>query len=139
MEESMRKNLNAVALAAVGVLALLAVSVPVFAHHGSAVYDTTRTVMVKGTVTDYRWTNPHVILLVDAKDDSGNTVRWVIENQAPSNITNYGWSKFTFKAGDEVVVEVTPGKNLTTAGTTVGRFNGRIVINGKQFKSVGER
>jgi hypothetical protein len=135
-EATMRRSINALALAAVGFLAF---SVPLFAHHGSAVYETAKTVTVKGTVTQWVWANPHCILTVDAKDESGNTTHWVIENQAPSNITNYGWSKFTFKAGDEVVVDVTPGKTLATSGTTVGRFEGRVVINGKPFKNAGER
>ena len=54
----------------VAVVVLLAVSVPLFAHHGNAAYDTAKTVTVKGTVTDYIWTNPHVFVKVDAKDDS---------------------------------------------------------------------
>ena len=120
-------------------LALLMSAAPVFAHHGSAVYDTSKKLTLKGVVTEYRWINPHVLVMIDAKDENGNVVHWVIENQAPSNITNYGWSKNTFKPGDEIVADVTPGKNLSANGTTVGRFDGRIEINGKVFKKEGQR
>ena len=124
------------------VVCLLAVSVPLFAHHGNASYDSTKTVTVKGTVTDYIWSNPHVMLMVDAKDDSGSAVHWIIEAQNPLSQTDVGWTKNTFKPGDEVIVEVIQAKS----GVPVGRFGAagagaglstqpsRIVINGKQFK-----
>ena len=122
----MINKLSAVVL----VVAFVAVSFPVFAHHGAASYDTSKTVTVSGTVTEYIWANPHVFLKVDAKDDSGNPSHWVIEAWNPVTQTSRGWSKNTFKPGDEVVVDVTPAKN----NQPVGEFKGRIVINGKEFK-----
>ena len=111
----------------VGVLAL---SVPLFAHHGAASYDTGHPIMVSGTATEYIWANPHVILKLDVKDDSGNMTHWVLEAWNPVTQTSRGWTKNTFKAGDEVTAEVTPAKN----SQPVGEFRGKIVINGKQFK-----
>ena len=135
----MRKKLAAVSLA---VACLVAISVPLFAHHGNASYDATKTVTVKGTVTDYIWSNPHVLLKLDAKDDKGKTQHWIIEAQNPLSQTEVGWTKDTFKPGDKVVVEVIQAKD----GLPVGRFGAAgagaglatqqslIVINGKQFK-----
>jgi hypothetical protein len=123
----MRNKPSAILLAIVG---LLAVSIPVFAHHGNASYDPTKTVTVKGTVTDYIWANPHVFLRLDAKDDAGDTLHWIVEAQSPVSQNDSGWTKNTFKPGDEVVLDVIPAKN----GQPVGRFRGRIVINGKVFK-----
>jgi hypothetical protein len=111
---------------------LLAVSLPLFAHHGTAVYDTSKTITVKGTVTEYVWANPHVYVKVDAKDDSGNTMRWVLEAQNPISETEVGWTKNTFKAGDEVEIEAKPAKNGRPVGS-IG-YTTRIIINGKQFK-----
>ncbi len=34
-------------------------------------------------MTDYIWSNPHVFVKVDVKDDSGNPVHWVVEAQNP--------------------------------------------------------
>ena len=127
MEGPLRHKLAATFLIAVG---LLAISVPLFAHHGNASYDTEKTVVVKGAVTQYIWSNPHVFLKVDAKDESGTMQHWVIEAQNPVAQANTGWSRTTFKVGDEVIVDVTPSKN----GIAVGRFKGRIVINGQVFK-----
>ena len=120
------------------VVGLLAVSVSLFAHHGNAAYDTTKTITVKGTVTDYFWANPHVFVKVDAKDESGNAVHWVVEAQNPVSMTQIGWSKNTFKAGDEVEIEAMQAKNgnpvgfLGSSSPTAPRK--RIVINGKQFQ-----
>jgi hypothetical protein len=134
-----RNKLVAISAAVVG---LLAVSVPLVAHHGNASYDSTKTVTVKGTVTEYIWSNPHVLLKLDAKDEKGNVAHWIIEAQNPLSQTEVGWTKNTFKPGDEVTVEVIQAKN----GLPVGRFGAAgataglptqeslIVINGKQFK-----
>src|SRR6267378_1779330 len=65
------------------VVGLLAVCVPLFAHHGNASYDTAKNVTVKGTVTEYVWANPHVFVKIDGKDEGGNTVHWIIESQNP--------------------------------------------------------
>jgi hypothetical protein len=108
----------------------LASSCPLLAHHGNAAYDTEKSVTVKGTVTEYIWANPHVFLKVEAKDESGSTLHWVIEAQNAVTQASAGWSNATFKPGDQVVVDVTPARN----GRPIGRFKGRIVINGQQFK-----
>jgi len=109
-----------------------------FAHHGNASYDTAKIVTVKGTVTDYIWSNPHVFVKVDAKDDSGNTVHWIVEGQNPVSMMAISWTKNTFKPGDEVEIDAMQAKNgnpvafLGSASPSAPRR--RIVINGKQFQ-----
>ena len=120
------------------VVSLLAISVPLFAHHGGASYDTAKTVTVKGTVTEYVWSNPHVFVKLDGKDDSGNTVHWIVEGQNPVSMMAISWTKNTFKPGDEVEIDAMQAKNgnpvgfLGSASPTAPRR--RIVINGKQFQ-----
>ena len=131
----MRNKLGAISLL---IVIFLAASLPVFAHHGNASYDTEKTATVKGTVTEYIWANPHVFVKLDGKDDSGNTVHWVVEGQNPVSMTQIGWTKDTFKPGDEVEMDAIPAKNgnpvafLGSASPTAPRR--RIVINGKQFQ-----
>jgi hypothetical protein len=122
-----RTKLGTISLFVVG---FMAASLPLLAHHGNAAYDTAKTVTVKGTVTDYIWANPHVFLKLDAKDESGNTLHWVIEGQNAVTQASAGWTNATFKSGDQVIVDVTPAKN----GRPIGRFKGRIEINGQVFK-----
>jgi len=120
------------------VLVLLALSVPGFAHHGGAAYDTDKSVIVKGTVTQYVWANPHVFVKIDVKDPSGDLAHWIVEAQNPVSMLQIGWSKNTFKPGDEVEIDAMPAKNgnpvafLGSSSPTAPRR--RIVINGKQFQ-----
>jgi hypothetical protein len=126
VEEFMAHKLGIVAC----LVGFLAFSVPLFAHHGAASFDTSKTVTVTGTVTEYIWSNPHVLVKLDAKDDSGNVSHWVVEAWNPVTQASRGWTKNTFKPGDEVIVDVAQAKN----NQPVGEFRGRIVINGKEFK-----
>ncbi len=109
---------------------VFAFSVPLLAHHGAASFASGTTVTVKGTVTEYVWSNPHVLVKVDAKDDSGNVVHWVLEAWNPVTQTGRGWTKNTFKPGDDVSLDITPAKNEKP----VGEIRGRMVINGQEFK-----
>lgn len=109
-------------------LCLFGIGAPVFAHHGGASYQVGKIITVKGTVTDYVWANPHVFLKVDAKDDKGSTTHWLVEAWNPVTQIGAGWTRNTFKPGDEVAIECTPAKN----GSPVAQFAGRILINGNQ-------
>jgi len=130
--------MNRIGVISFALVGLLAISVPLFAHHGNAAYDTEKSFNVKGTVTEFIWSNPHVFVKVDVKDDSGNTVHWIVEGQNPVSMLQIGWTKNTFKAGDEVEIDAMPAKNgnpvafLGSASPTAPRR--RIVINGKQFQ-----
>jgi hypothetical protein len=120
------------------IVVLIGVSVPVLAHHGGAAYETDKSVIVKGTVTEYIWSNPHVFVKVDVKDDKGNVAHWIVEAQNPVSMMQIGWSKNTFKPGDEVEIDAMPARNgnpvgfLGSSSPTAPRR--RIVINGKQFQ-----
>ena len=112
-------------------LGFLTVSVPLFAHHGGAAYDTAKKITVKGIVTEWFWANPHCFLKFDAKDDKGSVVHWATETSNPADMVNLGWSKQSFKPGDEVTVTFTPVKN----GVPVGRIDQVALANGQIFKA----
>jgi Family of unknown function (DUF6152) len=114
-----------------GICALAAVSVPAFAHHGNAAYEDKR-MNLKGTVTAWIWTNPHVFLKIDVKDDQGNITHWTGELVAPSNIINFGFKPDTFKPGDEVTMVTT---NVARNGAPVARLSAIILANGKVMKT----
>jgi hypothetical protein len=119
----MRNKVRAGFLVGVG---LLAVSVPLFAHHGNAEY-VGKQVTVKGTVTAWIWTNPHSILKVDVPDDKGNVVHWICENNAPSTLVNFGYTAKTLKPGDQVTVVM----DATAKDTPVGRVSWIVLPNGQ--------
>ena len=118
----MRNTLRSSLLVVVG---LLAVSVPLFAHHGNASYDG-KEVTIKGTVTAWLWTNPHSFLKVDVTDDKGNVVHWGAETRAPFVMAKHGWSRDTMKPGDQIRITIFPAK----AGGPYGLMS-KVFINGK--------
>ena len=108
-------------------VAVLSVSAPLLAHHANAVFDVGKRITVTGTVTEWFWANPHCLLRVDVKGDNGQIVRWVGETQAPPNVIPWGWSKQSFKPGDEVTITLEPVKN----GQPLGRLLQAVLSNGK--------
>jgi hypothetical protein len=89
----------------------LTISVPLFAHHGTASYDTSKTVTVKGTVTDFQFINPHVLLYLDVKDDKGNVQKWQGELTSPNHLERAGWTRTSLKLGDQITISGYPAKS----------------------------
>ena len=112
-----------------GAAALLLVSVPLLAHHGAAALDTGKEITLKGTVTEWIWSNPHCFLKFDASDSTGSVRNWAVETQSPTSMTPRGWSRTSFKAGDEVTVTIEPVKN----GQPIGRILHVILPNGQKL------
>ena len=123
---AVRKMFLVVMIAAVVVLL---VSVPLVAHHGAAALDTGKEITLKGTVTEWIWSNPHCFLQFDAKDDKGTVRNWAVETQNPTAMTQRGWSRTSFKAGDTVTVTLEPVKN----GQPIGRILTVVLANGEKL------
>ena len=116
-------------------VALLMISVSLFAHHGNAAYDS-RTVTVKGTIRAWVWTNPHSFLKFDAKDEKGNVVHWLGEWNAPSTLVNFGITAKSFKVGEEVTVTMV---GMSKTGQPVGRVTKVILPDGQELSMGSER
>ncbi|PYU25682.1 MAG: hypothetical protein DMG32_11530 [Acidobacteria bacterium] len=104
-------------------------SLPLSAHHGNAAYDTEKKITLKGTVTQWFWANPHCVLQFDATDDSGQLVHWGAETENPTTMTHSGWTKTSFKPGDEVTVTMITVKN----GKPIGRIVDVVLPNGQKL------
>jgi len=84
---------------------------PALAHHGSALWEKDE-VTLRGTVVDFVWKNPHVLVIWSVKDDSGKVVQWTGEMASPTTlIGDAGMTKESLKAGDTVVMYVRPSKS----------------------------
>ena len=57
-------NMRALIIAGMAILAPAA-TVPAFAHHSYAEFDTDNKMTIAGTVKEFQWTNPHSWLLVN--------------------------------------------------------------------------
>ena len=110
----MKSTFSKFLIAAAGLLAL---SAPMFAHHGSRIsYNLSRMVTVTGTITEYQWQNPHVYLKFDVKGEDGQVTNWSAETYSPVVMTRNGWGRRTLNFGDKVTVTVWPSKIGTPLG-----------------------
>lgn len=98
------------AAAALGI-GLLMSSGPTLAHHGGSAYDTSKTVTLTGTVKTFDFIQPHPIIGLDVKDESGNMVNWSIEMTSPNHLVRYGWNGHKLKPGDQITVTGNAAKN----------------------------
>jgi hypothetical protein len=115
---------------------LLVVSIPVIAHHGVAGYDLTKTITLHGTVTKFDWSNPHIVIHMDAKNAKGEVQNWAIELAPPTHMSRAGWTKNSMKTGDEITAEVHPAQNGAPVGISgTVTFQLKIVVNGQPLPS----
>ena len=79
------------------------------AHHSFApVYDGKRQVTVSGVVTQFKFANPHALMFMDVRDDTGHTVKWTVEFAGNLNLSEKGWTANTIKAHEQVTVTGNP-------------------------------
>ncbi len=79
----MRTMLAVVALA----LGLPVMSNVLNAHHGASGYDNAKMTIVKATITEFVWMNPHSQVKFDTVDDKGAVTHWNIEAPPPTMLT----------------------------------------------------
>jgi hypothetical protein len=113
----------------VGLAILPWISAPMFPHHGTSAYDTTKLTTVKGTVTDFRFNNPHVMISVEAKDDKGKVEIWISEANSPNVLTRHGWDRDIIKKGDQITIIGNRPKN----GAKTMRLQKVVLSNGQEL------
>jgi hypothetical protein len=115
--------------------AALLLATRISAHHAfAAEYDENKRVTVSGTVTNFKWTNPHAWLYVEGKDESGKVASWGFEMGSPNGLVRRGWNRTDVKNGDQVTVEgyrAKDGSNVANA-RTVTIADGRKLFGGFQ-------
>ena len=121
----MRNKLAVLLALAIG----LVVAAPLFAHHGAASFESGKAVVLKGTVKEWLYSNPHCLLTLEVKGEDGKTVEWIAETQSPAVMYPAGYRKNTFKVGDVVTVKVEPVKS----GRAAGRIVTAVTADGTQL------
>jgi Family of unknown function (DUF6152) len=111
------------------VLVTSLLTLPLLAHHGNAAYDDTKTITLKGTVTQWLWANPHCVLHLDVPDEHGQVASWIVETENPTSMFNIGWTKDSMKPGDKVTVTALAVKN----GQPIGRIVDVQLPNGQKL------
>lgn len=116
-------------------------SMPAFAHHSTSAFDNEKVIRIEGTVTQFRWINPHASFKLEGDASEGPDGLWTVEMTAPNVLMRVGWKRSSLKVGDKVVAYVNPLKNAITLddgsqgglyvgveladGTTLGQTDGK--------------
>jgi hypothetical protein len=101
---------------AAATLSLLLAAGAAFAHHSPIVFDRTRQITLAGTVTEFRWGNPHSWIHLDVADKDGKVANWSIEMDPASHLAREGWRSTLVKRGDNISVVVFPLRNDEKGG-----------------------
>ena len=97
-------------------VALLLVMGVADAHHGAAEYDVGREVTVRGTVAAFRWTHPHVRVLVRVARPDGTVAEWDCEGPPLTWAAQRGWSEGTLARDEQVTLVLYPLKTAANGG-----------------------
>jgi hypothetical protein len=101
-------------------VALMVAALPAVAHHSFAMFDFTKTVTITGTVKEFQWANPHVVLWVNVEGKDPKTPDvWWLEMTSPGNLTRTGWNRKAVNPGDKVVVELNPLRDGKLGGALI--------------------
>jgi hypothetical protein len=114
-------------------ISVLLVSRLALAHHSGSAFDLEHPVTLKGTVANFEWSNPHVFIALDVRDDKGEVEQWRVEANSPNMLTRVGWKKEMIKAGDQI----TATGFLAKTGRKIMRLHSVMLANGQEFDGEG--
>jgi hypothetical protein len=98
--------------------AVLAVSsASAWAHHSFAMFDTVHQIDINGTVTAFKFTSPHTLLLVKVMGPDGNDTDWALEGVSASSLFRDGWRNTSLKPGDKVKARIAPLRSGAPGGS----------------------
>jgi len=121
-------------LGAIAAATLLAHGI-LLAHHAyTAEFDTTKPVKVTGVVTKLEWSNPHIWIYLDVKDDKGNVTNWGFSASPPGMLARRGITKNSLKQGDMLTISGHRAKDGSNnaSGNIVTMADGRETWIGQE-------
>ena len=95
------------------VLALALVASQAMSHHSFAMFDQSQRITLKGTVTEFQWTNPHAFIELDVAGPDDNAGHWQLELNSPNNLKRQGWASSSLKTGDAITVTLNPLRDMS--------------------------
>jgi hypothetical protein len=82
-------------------------------------FDRSHDVVLKGTVREFQWTNPHSFIELDVVGPQGAVAAYSIEMNSPNNLTRQGWKSSSLKVGDKVLLTMNPLRDGSHGGLFV--------------------
>jgi hypothetical protein len=106
--------------------AFVVASGPAMGHHSFGMFDQQNLIELEGVVQEFRYTAPHVFIILNVKQEDGTTEAWILETVSPSALAREGWSRQTVSPGDEIKVKVAPLRSGAPGGWwTIDKINFR--------------
>jgi hypothetical protein len=101
------------------------------AHHSNSAFYVTKVITIKGVVKEFRWSNPHVWIILTVDDGKGNKVDWKVEGRPPGILGRAGWTPKILQPGETITVDLSPAKDDTASGliARVTKADGTILSN----------
>jgi len=101
------------------------------AHHSNSAFYVTKVITIKGVVKEFKWTNPHVWVILTVDDGKGNKVDWKAEGRPPGILARAGWTPKILQPGDVVTIDLSPAKDDSASGliARVTKADGTILAN----------
>ena len=101
------------------------------AHHSNSAFYVDKVITIKGVVKEFRWSNPHVWIILAVDDGKGNKVDWKVEGRPPGILGRAGWTPKILQPGETITVDLSPAKDATASGliARVTKADGTILSN----------
>jgi hypothetical protein len=114
-----------------GVMTVLTIAPVAQAHHSNSAFYVTKVITIKGVVKEFKWTNPHVWVILEVDDGKGNKVEWKAEGRPPGILARAGWTPKILQPGETVTIDLSPAKDDSASGliARVTKEDGTILAN----------
>src|ERR1700721_482100 len=80
----------------------MAASSAAMAHHSFAMFDQEHKSERQGVVKEFKFTAPHVFIMLEVKDEDGASNVWALEGEAPTKLVRDGWTRAGLKPREEI-------------------------------------
>jgi len=99
--------------------AILTFATIALAHHSTTMFDMQKTAELKGTIQEFKWTNPHTWTVVTVEGDAATAGEYGLEGMSPNYLSRNGWTRHSLKFGDKVTLQYHPLKDGRKGGFMV--------------------
>ena len=87
------------------ILGAIFCATPALPHHSNVAFEVTKVITLTGTVTEFRWVNPHTWIHVEITKEDGTKEVWMVEGGSPNSLLRRGANKNSFPVGTPIVVD----------------------------------
>src|SRR5690606_17815488 len=96
--------------------ASLAIAASASAHHSRTMFDDSITQVLRGTIVDFDFVNPHAFIIMSVENEDGSSTTWELEGTNAMGLIRQGWRPDSLRAGDMIEVEIHPLRSGAPGG-----------------------